>query len=64
MHADVHVVLVTDIKRDEFAVSRAKCSLVRHDLGRSECLAENGSNLLGALSRIEYVDSKSHKVKH
>ena len=30
MHADVHEVLVTDIKRSKFTVSRAECSLVRH----------------------------------
>ena len=29
----------------------------------SECLAEKGRNPLGALSRIESVDSKSHEAK-
>ena len=60
MHARVLKLIVKDIKRRKFVVSRAECSLVRHGVfGRSECLAKKGNNLLGALSR----SILSHEVK-
>lgn len=63
MNADAHEVLVTDLKGSKFAVSRAGCFLVRYGFGCSGCLAEKGSNPLGVLNRIDFIDSKSHEVK-
>ena len=52
----VHVcdpeVLVKNTKGNKVTVSQAECSLVHHGVfGRSECLAEKGSNPLGAFRR-------------
>ena len=49
MHAREPEVLVKDIKRSKFTVSRAECSLVRHrDFGRPSVLHDEGGILLGA----------------
>ena len=59
MYVHLHKVLVKDIKRNKFIVSRTNCSLVRHRVfGRFECLANEGRIPLGALTAC-----LSHKVK-
>ena len=51
VHAHESDVLVRYLKRREFIVSRAKCSLDHHKIsGRSECLADEGRIPLGALA--------------
>ena len=51
----VHEALVKDIKWSKFAMSQAGCLFCPPGVfGRSECLIEKGSSLLGAFSRIEF----------
>ena len=49
MHTRECEVLVKDIKCNKFTMSWAKCSLSSPwGFGRSECLADEGRNLLGS----------------
>ena len=65
MYTDVYEVLVRIIYAQQvFCMADQEVYGVRHGFGRSKCLADEGRNLLGALSCIESVDSKSHEVKH
>ena len=59
VHAHESEVLVQDIKRNNFIVGRAECSLsLPQGFAHSKCLADDGKNWLGALSYL-----LSHVVK-